>query len=186
MSTPMTITRVAALPATLAPNNIYIVRSTDGKKATLVFTGERAEIVVSTFNESDALTLVDGYMEGHATVLAFATYADMLASAPTVTTYAYVRDASGDPQALHASASYVYDTVSRKWVFAPGSNAAGGSAKWSDIEGRPTSTPAAIDAAVSNAHSHTNKTILDGLGENQGKLTFGGANVSPVTVVSNW
>lgn len=32
---------------------------------------------------------------------------------------------------------------------------------WANITGKPTSSPAQIDSAVSQAHSHTNKTQLD-------------------------
>lgn len=34
---------------------------------------------------------------------------------------------------------------------------------WTDIVGRPTSTVAAIDQAVTDSHTHTNKTVLDNL-----------------------
>lgn len=39
---------------------------------------------------------------------------------------------------------------------------------WDAINGRPTSTPAQIDTAVSQSHTHTNKVTLDKFGEELG------------------
>lgn len=35
--------------------------------------------------------------------------------------------------------------------------------QWSNVVGRPTSTVTSIDSAVTNSHTHTNKTVLDGI-----------------------
>ncbi|MFU3311610.1 hypothetical protein ACM7MB_32660, partial [Pseudomonas aeruginosa] len=45
---------------------------------------------------------------------------------------------------------------------------------WDAINGRPTSTPAQIDTAVSQSHTHVNKSTLDKFGEESGLVRFNG------------
>lgn len=52
-----------------------------------------------------------------------------------------------------------------------------GSVAWGKITGAPTSTVAAIDAAV-EAATHANRAVLDKLGEADGVLTYNGAAVA--------
>lgn len=44
---------------------------------------------------------------------------------------------------------------------------------WGNLEGRPASTPLSLDNAVTVAHSHINKSVLDKVGQNEaGEFTF--------------
>lgn len=52
-----------------------------------------------------------------------------------------------------------------------------GSVEWDNILNKPTSTPTQIDQAVTAA-THTNRTVLDALGDNAGALTYNGAAVA--------
>jgi hypothetical protein len=49
--------------------------------------------------------------------------------------------------------------------------------QWASIQGRPNSTPEAIDAAVGASHTHTNAAVLNALSDTGGKLYYGGAAV---------
>lgn len=52
-----------------------------------------------------------------------------------------------------------------------------GSVEWDKVLNKPTSTPTQIDQAVTAA-THTNRTVLDALGDNAGALTYNGAAVA--------
>lgn len=58
---------------------------------------------------------------------------------------------------LGAGASIYIDRNTVK----PVQSSPSGSVSWSDITGKPTSTPSQIDTAVTNSHTHTNKSLLD-------------------------
>lgn len=50
--------------------------------------------------------------------------------------------------------------------------------KWGNIQDRPASTPLTIDNAVTVAHSHVNKTVLDKIGQSPaGNFTFDGIEI---------
>lgn len=50
--------------------------------------------------------------------------------------------------------------------------------KWDNLQGKPSSTPLLIDNAVTVAHGHTNKTILDKIGQSAtGNFTFDGVEI---------
>lgn len=58
---------------------------------------------------------------------------------------------------------------------------------WSDIVGKPTSSAAAIDAAVSNSHTHLNKTQLDKVGEDgNGDMTYNSQNIRARLETTAW
>ncbi|MNG09211.1 hypothetical protein D3C84_926220 [compost metagenome] len=57
---------------------------------------------------------------------------------------------------------------------------------WDAIQGRPTSTPAQIDSAVSQAHSHANKATLDKFSEAGGLVRYNGAPIPAEWAGTNW
>lgn len=52
----------------------------------------------------------------------------------------------------------------------PSSQSSTSSVNWSDIIGKPTSTPVQIDSSVSNSHSHPNKLLLDSYTQTEANL----------------
>lgn len=50
---------------------------------------------------------------------------------------------------------------------------------WGDIQGRPTSEPTLIDAAVAHAHGHANLEVLAALSDEDGKLAYRNKQVFP-------
>jgi hypothetical protein len=48
---------------------------------------------------------------------------------------------------------------------------------WSQITGKPSSTPSQIDTAVSQSHTHSNKAVLDGFSVSNGQLQWSGMKV---------
>lgn len=49
---------------------------------------------------------------------------------------------------------------------------------WDNLKDKPTSTVSAIDAAVTNSHTHANKAVLDKLSEQDGVLYYDGLPVA--------
>ena len=49
---------------------------------------------------------------------------------------------------------------------------------WDNLKDKPTSTVSAIDAAVTNSHTHANKVVLDKLSEQDGVLCYDGLPVA--------
>ena len=96
----------------------------------------------------------------------------------TVGGAAYVLQATGTAQAPAADffKIYEFEALSENFVL-----------NWSAIVGRPTSSAAAIDDAVSKAHTHANLVTLDGLDVNQdGDLTLNGVAVGTVLIDAGW
>ena len=49
---------------------------------------------------------------------------------------------------------------------------------WGNLQGKPASTPLSIDNAVTVAHNHTNKTVLDKIGQSAtGNFTYDGVEI---------
>ena len=71
-----------------------------------------------------------------------------------------VKDASLDPTVSSGWAEYVYDETSTWFKMSEGESM-DISLDWSHVENKPTSSTVSIDQAVTDAHTHANKTILD-------------------------
>ena len=84
-------------------------------------------------------------------------------------------DASADATVASGAATYVYDFGNTTWVKISEAESLDVVLDWSNIQNGPSSSPAAIDAAVADSHTHANKTQLDKIGENgDGNLTYDG------------
>ena len=58
---------------------------------------------------------------------------------------------------------------------------------WAALTGGPTSTPAAIDQAVTDSHTHGNKTELDKIGQlANGNLEYDGSYVKTAFETTAW
>lgn len=73
----------------------------------------------------------------------------------------HVKDASADSTVGEGWAEYLSDGTS--WTKTAESESIDVVQKWADIQGKPTSSVANIDDAVSERHSHSNKTTLDAI-----------------------
>jgi hypothetical protein len=65
-----------------------------------------------------------------------------------------------------------------------GGGGTGGPVWWDSILGKPSSTPAQIDDAVSKAHTHSNQAVLDRIGVTaDGVLTVDGTVFANIVMV---
>ena len=187
MSASFVIERVSAQPATLVDNTLYIERAAGTTEAVLTFVGTSPTSVAKVYSSTQAHADIATAIAEAKSVFIFDTYAALTAAVkPKVSSIGYVKSAGGDPAAKTPSALYVFDIATATWSLLPTGGAAD-SIDWDKIIGRPTSTVAAIDAAVAASHSHGNKAVLDALAvDGQNRLTYSGVPVSPVTVKTDW
>ena len=131
----------------------------------------------------------------------FANIADMLASTGvTAGQLVWVNDATGDTSVTSGWAIYrkkvgtgIDYTQLAGWTKVSEGESLDVVVQWDNIQGKPSSTPAEIDQAVADDHTHSNKTALDDLadattGEGASQvvgLTYKGAAVAFQSEVSH-
>lgn len=169
------INRVTSLPGTPETNSIYLVTSaTDFVE--MYVTGNTTT-PRRLYNESDIQALIDTALAGISSmeIAADITARDALGVAATANLLVLVLDASADATVTSGAATYAYDNGLDTWTKISEAESQDVILQWANITGGPSSSPAAIDSAVSNSHTHTNKTQLDKVDENgDGDFTYNG------------
>ena len=109
--------------------------------------------------------------------------------------FVLVLDASADPTVAAGSATYVLDINyvdpasgqnTPRWSKVSETESLDMVVTWALIEGTPVSTPAEIDDLVGKAHTHSNKTVLDGLNDQSGLLLYNTNMVSTAVITEEW
>ena len=72
-----------------------------------------------------------------------------------------VLDATGDATVKAGAALYAFRNSDNSWTKVVEYEGMDAVVQWSNINGRPTSSVAQIDSAVTNSHTHSNKVVLD-------------------------
>lgn len=99
----------------------------------------------------------------------------------------YVVDASADPTVAAGGASYIWRESSGAWIKMSEAESLDISLAWAGISGRPASTPAEIDAAVTQRHVHANISELNKIGEDgSGNMTYDGAQPYSPWASTGW
>lgn len=167
------IERVTAVPGTLTANTIYIV-SVAADRAEIYITGNTAT-ARRILNETDVEALIDAAVSGLAGVQVVANIAERDALVLTSNAQVFVIDATGDATVASGGATYVYRASNDTFTKISEAESLDLVLQWAAIQGKPTSSAAAIDAAVTASHSHSNKTQLDQIGQNaDGDFTYNG------------
>lgn len=102
---------------------------------------------------------------------------------PAVGDQCWVKDATADPTVSSGAAKYIYESAESKWVKTAEAESMDVVVSWADIQDKPTSTVAQIDAAVSKAHEHANLEDLNKLSVSNGQVAVDGVVLKYVTVV---
>jgi hypothetical protein len=176
--------RETALPSTLQPYAIYFVAPSAKPNYVEIYvsdaTGAFAKRVIT---DNDVQALIDASISGLAgemPVVADIAARNALASTLTKNTQVLVLNATGDSTVTSGAATYLYRFSTTSWIKLNEAESMDLVLQWANIQGRPTSSASAIDAAVNNSHTHANKTQLDKIGENaNGLLTY--SNLLPTT-----
>ena len=188
------IFRETALPASLETYSIYMIAPTARPDYVEMYvTGATTGTVKRIINETDINLLVSNAISAaNELTIVPDIYArnQYIAPGTTSTTakYAFVVSASTGSNGLFdatvqsGGATYLYnpDIGVTNWIKISEAESMDVTVNWADINGRPSSSVADIDDAVSKRHTHANKTQLDNIGENaDGLLTYNG--VLPLT-----
>lgn len=164
-----------AVPGSLVANGIYIITDPNNANFLSVYVTDNAGVATRrTPNQADIQALIASAQGNANFVVADITARDALTPATGDT--AWVTDASADGTVDSGAAQYVWDGSA--WVKISEAESMDITINWSDVVGRPSSSAAAIDAAVSNSHTHANKTQIDKIGENgDGDPTYDGTDL---------
>lgn len=180
------IYRETALPGTPVADAIYIVAPAAKPNHIELYVTNSAAQIRRIINEADITALINTAVANMTEITVVDDIAARNALAPTTTKYVYVKNATADATVASGGATYLYDVATTSWVKISEAESLDISVTWSSLAGKPTSTPAAIDAAVTASHTHANKTQLDKIGEANGELTFDGSPVNLHWTSTNW
>lgn len=181
--------KVTALPGVLDANTFYFVENgafaesyiTDNEGAarsvgnSAMINSLVADALAGWSGSASALSIVADIAARDALILTLDVNAMIL-----------VIDATGDATVTAGSALYAYSSSTAQVYKLAEYESMDVVLQWSDLQGRPTSTPAHIDEAVTFRHSHANKATLDKLSEDAEGLLFDGESVDPRWKTANW
>lgn len=162
------------VPSTWVADAVYFIQAT-GSTYMEIYTTSNTAVPKRLINESDITTLIAAGITASQELKIVANITERNALNPTTTLAVYVVDATGDTTVATGGAYYLYNPTTSTWIKTSEAESLDVVLSWNSIEGRPTSTPAQIDAAVANSHTHSNKTQLDKIGEDaNNNLTYNG------------
>jgi hypothetical protein len=168
--------KVASLPATYEGSTMYMVAdSVNAALFEMYLSSADGTTVRHLLNKSEIQTMINtsvaGSIAGMGTMSVVTDIAARDALNPATVSLALVLNATADTTVANGAATYVYNTTTSAWIKIAEYESLDVVLQWSNIVGRPTSTPAQIDAAVTGNHNHGNKPVLDGL-----SIASGGSN----------
>ena len=165
---------VTYLPTDLEPDTFYFVQNDEYAETFLTTaTGEKRYV-----GNGEMIREVASSLTGPFESIIFAeNIAERNALAANTNTHllVLVLDAQDDPAITTGSVLYAYSKDADKWYVLVEYADIALEVTWAHLQGKPKSSPAAIDASVQKAHTHTNTGVLAGLGTSpEGVLTFNG------------
>lgn len=179
--------KVAVLPGELQPDSFYYVENGGYAESYLTDSAGTAKAVGNSamINALIDAAITDALADYNALEIVVDIAArDALELARNA--LVLVIDASADATVGAGSALYAYSESADSWTKVAEYESMDVVIQWAAIQGRPNSTPAQIDSAVSQAHSHGNKAVLDGLSESAGQLHYNGAPITTEWATNNW
>lgn len=177
--------KVTSLPGTLVANAMYFVENGTYAETYLTNTaGVARSVGNSSMITAIANALISAAGGSWVEVVADIAERDLLTL--TVNTVVLVKDASADPTVTSGAALYIYEASLDTFSKIAEYESMDVVLSWTNITGRPTSTPGQIDAAVTNSHTHANKSSLDKIGQDgEGDITYDSNAVMKWSTV-NW
>ncbi len=172
------IFKETALPAPLQPHGVYLVAPVARPDYLELYVANAAGDQARRVIDQPAIqAMIDAAVaagSGGAVIVDDIAARDAIAAQNAQTVY--VVDATGDASVASGGASYIWRESASQWIKTSEAESLDLSLAWAALTGGPSSSPAAIDAAVSASHSHVNATELARIGEDgEGNLTYGGA-----------
>ena len=164
---PSKLTAVPSLPCD--PNAVFFVAPTLKPNYIEIYVSNNAGTALKRLlTDADIQALIDTSISGLAGEMPIvADIAARNALSPTKNTQVLVLDATGDSTVASGAATYLYRVSTTSWIKISEAESLDLILQWTNIQGKPTSSPSAIDTAVSNSHTHNgNLTQLNKIGEN--------------------
>ena len=175
--------KVATLPATPVANAFYFVENGNYAESYLTNNTGVAKMVG---NSAMIDQRISAQLSGLSSLEIVSDIIGRDALTLTTNKMVLVIDATGDTSVISGSALYAWRQSNTTWVKVSEYESMDVIVSWGNISGRPSSSPANIDLAVANSHTHSNKTQLDKIGEDgEGDITYGGVEVMKWTT-NNW
>ena len=168
---PSKLTAVPSLPC--APNAVFFVAPTSKPNYVEIYVSNSAGTALKRLlTDADIQALIDASISGLAGEMPIvADIAARNALSPTKNTQVLVLDATGDSTVASGAATYLYRVSTTSWIKLSEAESLDLILQWANIQGKPTSSPSAIDTAVGNSHVHnSNLTQLNKIGENSDAL----------------
>jgi len=182
--------KVNALPATPAADSFYFILNGSHAEAYLTdASGTAKSIGNSTMIAAIAQGLINSALADFNGLEIAANIAarNALATGKQRNFIVLVSDATGDSTVSAGAALYAWNEANAQWIKLAEFESMDLTLQWSNIQGRPTSSAAQIDAAVQVKHSHTNLTLLEKIAEDaNGNLTYNGSVVASNWTTTNW
>lgn len=175
--------KVNTLPGTLDADSFYFVLNGTVCEG---YVTNSAGLARGIFSTSLTNAAIDTKLAALNVLVKVADIAARNALTKTANMMILVVDATADTSVIAGAALYFYEHSTTSYSKVAEYESMDVVTAWSSISGRPTSSPAQIDAAVTNSHTHTNKTTLDKLGEASGALTFDGAGITASWTTTAW
>ena len=186
MAQALQIFKVATLPGTGVAHAIYMTPGPGGNEAEIFVTdasGNYRNLGNEAFVNDRIQTAITNALAAQETMQVYADIAARDADQANLdrNVMVVVKDASADPDVGAGAAIYVYEDGPDTFTRLAEVESMDVVLSWANITGKPTSSPAQIDDAVTKRHSHANKVALDRLGlDNDGSLTVDGSAMLPV------
>lgn len=181
--------KVATLPVTLAPSTLYMVAPAGSSI-------DELQIYVSSNDgtsarhiptHSEIASMISTAVNSYSSAVVVTNIAARNALAPAVVTIALVLDATADNSVASGAATYVFNPATSSWTKIAEYESLDVTLQWANIQGKPTSSAAAIDQAVADSHTHANKAVLDLVtADANDELMYKGAHIAARLETSAW
>jgi hypothetical protein len=181
--------KVTALPGALVANAVYFVENgTFAETYVTNAAGVARSIGNSTMINSLADARIASALADRNLIEIVATIAarNALAASAQRNLLVLVEDATGDATVASGAALYSWKEAGATWSKITEYESVDVVLNWANIQGRPTSSPTQIDAAVTASHSHANLTALNKIAESGGQMTYDGQPVGSNWTTNNW
>jgi len=176
------IYKETVVPSTLEANAIYLVGPANDPSALEIYvTNNAGSATRKTPGVAEIQALIDASVAGISGTEIVENIAARDALNLTANTMVLVEDASDDPTVNSGAALYTFKLDSSSFTKISEYESLDVSLTWGSIIGGPSSSPANIDTAVNNSHTHANASELDKFGEDaDGDPTYDGTNFAMV------
>ncbi|MDO8771933.1 MAG: hypothetical protein Q7K57_25110 [Burkholderiaceae bacterium] len=175
------IFRETTLPGALQSDSLYVIAPAGTPNYFELYAVNGAGVVRRIPTDADITAKINTALATISSLTVVADIAARNALVPTANMQVLVKDATGDATVASGAATYVYEIATTTWTKISEFESLDVVLNWAGIVGKPSSSSAAIDAAVAATHTHANKTQLDQISEVSGEAAYNG-----VIIKTSW